>query len=93
MDRYLGRLNYETSTSELHGYVLKIQPDQNEGGQSIENFFCYQPRTLLLQSNAIRTQECRGNVPEIDEQDVCMPDWEECLSLCRRHAGEKLMRR
>ena len=55
----------------------------NQGGRSRKDFFCYLPRTLLLQSDAIRAQERKGNVLEINEQDVCTPDWEERASLCR----------
>ena len=32
----------------------------------------------MLQSDVIRPQECRSNVLEAHEQDVCTSDWEEC---------------
>ena len=41
---------------------IKMKEEDQE-----KNFFCDQSGTLLLQSDAVRTQERKGNIPEIDE--------------------------
>ena len=38
-------------------------------------------KDFLLQGDAVRTQERRGNELEINEQNVHTPDWEERTSL------------
>ena len=38
-DRYLGRLNRKTQTSELHGCFFRLQPNQNGGNRSGKTSF------------------------------------------------------
>ncbi|XP_075650025.1 uncharacterized protein LOC142620551 [Castanea sativa] len=52
-----------------NGNWRMVQPDQAGGNGSRENVVCDKPRAFLLQSDAVRTEECRGHVPAIDEQN------------------------
>ena len=54
-----------------------------------EDFIRHQPKPLLLQSDAIRSQERGHNISKANEQNVCTLDWEECPSLHGRHASKK----
>lgn len=46
----------------LHGQVLRLQPDQDVNGRPWEDYFHDSLGHILLQSNALRSQECRGNI-------------------------------
>jgi len=52
---------------------------------------------LLLQSDALWAQECRGDLPATDGQSTCAHDRVKCPSICGRHGGhlpgERLARR
>ena len=89
MDWHLGRLNYKTAVAKLHRHILWLQPDQTKWSWLGEDFICHQPGALLLQSDVVRTQECRCHISKANEQDVLTSDWKERASLRGRHAGKK----
>uniref|UniRef100_A0A2N9FTW6 Uncharacterized protein n=1 Tax=Fagus sylvatica TaxID=28930 RepID=A0A2N9FTW6_FAGSY len=52
-----------------------LQSDNDERRRSGEDDLHHQQRTLLLQSHALRIEECRGDLSTVDEQDVSQSDW------------------
>ncbi|MED6137487.1 hypothetical protein PIB30_065486 [Stylosanthes scabra] len=62
-----GRHFVGLSTSLLHGCLFWLQPDSHASTRSREDLVHYSEGKLLLHSYAIWTQECEGNLPEIDE--------------------------
>lgn len=89
VDWHLGGLNSKILAAKFHGRFLWIQPNQAEWGRSREDFICHQLGSLLLQSEAIQTQEHERYISKVDEQNVRSSYWKECASLRGRHAGKK----
>jgi hypothetical protein len=48
--------------------------------------FITDPRVILLPSHAIWVEECRRDVPKIDEQDVSKAYWKKYGGLYRRYS-------
>ena len=83
------RINGRASTAGLYGCLLRVQPDQVGQGWLRKDFIHHQLGFLLLQSNAIWTQECGRYVSKADEQDVRTSDWEKRSILRGGHFGKK----
>ncbi|KAL5779523.1 hypothetical protein ACOSQ2_010260 [Xanthoceras sorbifolium] len=64
-------------TIELHGRILRLQPNLNASGRPRKNFFYHGARHVLLQSDAFWSKKCRGNYARTDHG-----------GLHRRHAGK-----
>ena len=62
--------NSWTQVTDVHGHLLKIQPDQDGRKRSGEDLFYHEPRTLLLQGNAFWAEECRSYILEVSKQNV-----------------------
>ena len=92
-NRYLSRLNCKKPAPKFHGRFLRLQPDQNGRSWSRKDFFYDKPRIVLLQGDAIWTQKCWGDIPEVNEQNVRTPDWKERINLCWRHVSKESARR
>ena len=62
--------NSWTQVTDVHGRLLRIQPDQDGRRRSGEDIFYHEPRTLLLQGNAFWAEECRSYILEVSKQNV-----------------------
>ena len=66
--------------------VFRLQSDQHGSQGPGENFIHHSIRNLLLPGNAVWTQECRSDLPEISEPDVPKADRYNNGGIHRRHA-------
>ena len=69
-DRPAYGFNSWAQVTDVHGRLLRIQPDQDGRGRSREDLFHHELGTLLLQGNAFWTEERRGYIPEVSKQNV-----------------------
>lgn len=59
--------------THLYGRLPRIQPNTDPSGGPGENLIHHREKNLLLQSYAIRTQECQSNLSVAGERDVLGP--------------------
>ena len=63
-----------SQVTKLYGCFLWIQSDKDGRGRPREDILHYQSRLILLQSNALWSEECGGNIPEVGQPYVSSTD-------------------
>ena len=72
-----------SQVAKFYGCFLWIQLDKDRRGRPREDILHYQSKFILLQSDALRSEECGGNISEVGQPYVLSTDWTKCRSLCR----------
>jgi len=78
---------------KLFRCILWLQPNKHASEGQREDGFHDRRCKLLPWSNAIRTEECRSDLPGTNGQGLQGDDWQKCGGLRGRHSREvRLMR-
>ena len=72
--------HHRASTPKLHGFILKVQPNQDEWIGPRENFIRHQQRYILLYCHAIWAE-----VSKVSRKNVQATNWLKHWSICRWH--------
>ena len=68
--RHVGGRHSRTRNAQLYGRIFRLQPNTHAPRRPRKNIIHNRTRDFLLQSNAVRTQERRGNLSMPGKQDV-----------------------